>query len=483
MAEHYFEKDELEKILNGIKNKTLGQIDKNRVFDRTISNPKITGIAGDVIEQSVLEYPADTKQEPDLNVSGVATELKTTGIRKAKKSKDYEAKEPLSVTAVSPEKIVNEEFENSIFWDKAKNMLFVYYLYDSENTVKASEYANFRIIGHQFNEFNDEDKQTLCNDWTVVRDFIRKVRDNNLDKETEFPKISKLRDEMMMLDTAPKYPNSPRFRLKRSVVTNIYQKKFGKELEELPKEYLSFGDIDNECHDLTEVLRGMTIEELSRKPELNFKGKLNNKSVGEQLVINMFGGNSKSFKDVDIFNKAGIICKTITLTRKGANTEQMKLFKIDFDEILDDSVDFDNSSFRDYFAQHQFLCVVFEEPSHDAPLKDNVFKGFKRISFDDEFINDNVKPVWEEIRNLITNNKLINEIKYDKTGKPIINKTGVVKSAPNFPKQRNGLVFVRGSSNDSTGKPLVINSIEMYPQYIWIKGKCIVNKLENYKYL
>lgn len=41
-------------IQRSTTNKTLGEVDTNRVFDRTKANPKITGIAGDVIEQSVL---------------------------------------------------------------------------------------------------------------------------------------------------------------------------------------------------------------------------------------------------------------------------------------------------------------------------------------------------------------------------------------------------------------------------------------------
>lgn len=81
---HFFKRAELETILFAVKDKTLGEVDKNHVFDKTKTNPKITGIAGDVIEQSVLGYPADQAQRPDLDVDGVPTELKTTGMRRKK---------------------------------------------------------------------------------------------------------------------------------------------------------------------------------------------------------------------------------------------------------------------------------------------------------------------------------------------------------------------------------------------------------------
>ena len=67
MADHIFTEEEVVRILDKVVGKTLGQIDKNNVFDRTKENPKITGIAGDVIEQSVFGYQADTKQEADDN--------------------------------------------------------------------------------------------------------------------------------------------------------------------------------------------------------------------------------------------------------------------------------------------------------------------------------------------------------------------------------------------------------------------------------
>jgi len=484
MAEHYYKREELINLLESVKGKTLGEVDKNKanVFKRTIDNPKITGIAGDVIEQSVLGYPPDTKQEPDLNVEGKPVELKTTGIKTSKNGNNkYEAKEPCSITAVSPNKIINEEFHNSMFWHKAERLLFVFYLYDSNKTVTAAEYANFPIVGYLFNEFNEEEKNTLCSDWTIVRDFIRDVVNRKLDINIEYPKISKLRDQCLMLDTAPKYPNNPRFRLKRSVVTNIYQKKYGGCLEELPKEYNSYYEIDKECHDLTERFIGMTIEEIANN--LFIKDKLDNKAIGQIIAIKMFGGNSKKFNDVDIFNKYGIIGKTIVLTDKGAPSEQMKLFEIDFDEIKDTSIDFENSSFRDYFAQHQFLCIVFEEPSHDAPLKDNVFKGFKRISFSDDFIDKSVKPVWDKIRELVINNKLVDVIEYDKNGNSILNSAGNVISAPNFPKQKEGDVFVRGSGENSDHKSFYLNEIKMYHQYVWIKGVYMVKELNKQEYL
>ena len=72
-------------LLEGIKGKTLGEVDKSHQFARTEKSEKITGIAGDIIEESVLGCKKDSKQEPDILVDGVLTELKTTGMIEPKK--------------------------------------------------------------------------------------------------------------------------------------------------------------------------------------------------------------------------------------------------------------------------------------------------------------------------------------------------------------------------------------------------------------
>ncbi|MDO4484082.1 MAG: hypothetical protein Q4C54_06515 [Clostridia bacterium] len=64
--DHIFVKSELVRILQSAENRTLGEVDVKNVFRRAEINPKITGIAGDVIEQSVLGYSADSDQRPDL---------------------------------------------------------------------------------------------------------------------------------------------------------------------------------------------------------------------------------------------------------------------------------------------------------------------------------------------------------------------------------------------------------------------------------
>ncbi len=485
--DHLFTYDKIIALLEECMGKTLGEVDKNHVFDKTKTNPKITGIAGDVVEQSILGYKPDSDQRPDILIDDVPTEVKTTGIRYSKKKGQegtYEAKEPMSITAVSPRTIVNEEFYGSHFYEKLAHMLLVYYLYDSNVTVEAKDYARFFLKSYELHEFNDEDTDRLQCDWEIVRDFIREIQNNYSNPESQYPRISsELRDRLMYVDTAPKWPNSPRFRLKRSVVTSIVRNHFDKKLEVLPDKIDNFIEFDKKLHDITKLYKGKTVEELVKYFNVNYTdiNKLN-KAIAEQIIIKMFGGKSKKINQIELFEKVGIIAKTICLSSKGGRTEDMKLFSIDFNEWTSD-IKFEDSFCYDYFMNHQFLCIVFEEKDNNQSFKDNKFLGFKRISFSNEFIDGTVQTVWNRIRDLVINKKLTETIVTNKEGSPIINKTGLVSTALNFPKSSEYDVFVRGSGIDSTKKPLSLNGINMYEQCLWVKGKYIVDELAKQKYI
>lgn len=488
MPDHIFSRIELNTILSSTIGKTLKEVDKNDVFARTQKNPKITGIAGDVIEQSVLGYKADTKQSADLLVDNIPVELKTTGIRYSKKDKNsIEAKEPMSITAVSPETIVNETFDSSKFWNKIAHTLFVYYLYDFKDTVKAAEYADFTIQGFQFHHFNEHDIKILQNDWSIVRNFIRNVKEEDID--SEYPKISKLRSKMMYLDTAPKWPHRPRFRLKRAVVTNIVKEHFGKNFEALngSNSFNSYSELDEKLHKFTKLYKNQTIEQIATT--LGFlipPNKPINKSIGEQIVAKMFGAKTNKLRNIDTFAKLGIIPKTIVQNSKKQRTEDMKFESIDFNEWSDNNIqNFEDSYIYNFFSSQTMLYIIFRETSEKTPLEKTVFKGFKRLQFSDEFLQNSLKPVWNQVREMIWNNEVKVSKIYNKQGQLILTpKTKVPKEETNLPKSKDFDFFIRGTGSDAAkGKVLTLNGYKMYLQYIWIKGSTIIGILSKVDYV
>ena len=492
---HIFKYAELLGILDSVTNKTLGEVDTKHVFNRAVTNPKITGIAGDVIEQSVLGYSADSDQRPDLEVEGVPVELKTTGIREGKRSGEIEAKEPASITAVSIDTVAKEVFEQSSFWHKAAHMLFVFYHYDSEDTVSAAEYANFYIRGYKFYNFDGETKDILESDWQKVHDYILSIQNLYDSEEAKqyYPGLSSIvNDQLVYLDTAPKYPHPPRFRFRRRFVTMLVQERFGKTLETLPDAYRGYSEVYKKCHDLTIQYKGKTFEQLCAIFDIDIEGKTTTqiKSYTERIVVKMFGGNSNKISKIDLFYRFGFVGKTIAVTSSEGRTEDMKLVPVDFEEVenkpfLGNSED-EESELYSYLHDHKLLCIVFKEQPHSskeiADLRKNTFEGFKVINLDDSDIIVNAEITWNKVRDLLLNNGLKSNPVYTKDGKKIINKNGLVKEATNLPKAKDYLIFLRGTGADSSSKVLV-NGVKMLRQNYWIRGSYIVEKLKSMDYL
>ncbi len=511
---HTFTKEDLEIKFNAIIGKTIAEIDNKSILEYARQYNLQKGIVGTIIEQCVLDYPPDGEQRPDLIVldgdKQIPTELKSTGLRISNTGgRHFIAKEPMSITAVGVYDIANQSFLTSHLWSKMEHLLIVYYYYLADKAVSPSDYAPFPITDYEFHQFSEDDINTIKQDWTIVRDFCASIVENHPGPKTSkwkrevkrdyIDKHHILRPQLSFLELVPKFP--PRFRLKKPVVNTMVLNHFGASLEKLPDKYTTVSDIDKKCNELVSQYKGWTIGQLMK--HFGIEGKPD-KSIAEKVVIKMFGGNSTSLNQIELFQKFGLIGKTITINSQGGRTEDMKLFHIDFSEIQkttyyeDDGTSrefqFEDSEMYEYFSANEFLCIIFQEPeaeyTNDAetgqrirvahPLSMNKFVGFHRLVFSDEFINEVVYKCWDDTRNKVINKTLVDVIQYRANGEPIIISCGDISSAPNFMKSKDNAVFVRGSGINSAlvNKTERVNGIRMLPQYVWIKGSAVVSELE-----
>lgn len=497
-------------LLEGVKGKTLGEVDKSNQFARTQKSEKITGIPGDVIEQSVFGYARDSKQECDIEIDGILTELKTTGVRipksdlnkaRGKSGDEYNillgAKEGISITGVTFEPDIQTDFITSHFWEKSEHLLLVFYEYKSYDVVPASEYARFPIVDYCYNTFSDEERGQLQNDWEIVRNYIqdiyakyptREERNENLQGFTHV-----LRPNLLLIELVPGFKRKstgsfqkPRYRLKQTFIDYIVRGHFDKSRQQteikLQESFYSFSQLDARCHAITKKYKGMNFEQF--KELFDIDTEISTKDFGAKCVLKMFGANCNRLNQISDFTKAGIIAKTITITPNGQRTEDMKLRRIDFEEWADRNVDFEDSELYTYFCEHSFLCPVFCEHDKTDDSK-TTFEGFKRFAFDENFIEKEVKRTWDDSRALIHQNKLEWEYLYDKQGNKRRNKNGSYMGAPNFPKSSEYKVFFRGGADISTDETRteVVNGIKMLPQFFWLKGAYIAQKLQTLAYL
>lgn len=483
-----YTKEQVYNLLEKVKGKTLGEVDKSHQFARTLKSEKITGIAGDVVEQSIFGYERDSDQECDIEIDGVLTELKTTGVRvpkcdlknaKGKYGTDYNmhlgAKEGISITNVTFDPTIQIDFNTSHFWEKAQHLLIVFYEYKSYEVVPASEYAQFPIVDYCYNSFSSDEKAKLQNDWEIVRDYLQVIYKKHQDVERRNEQLigftHTLRPNLLLIELVPGFKRKasgnyqkPRYRLKKTFVDYIVRGHFNqsriKHEITLKDSFASFAQLDARCHALSIRYKGKTLPEL--KEILGIETDM--KDIAAKCIIRMFGTDCNRLNQISDFTKAGIIAKTITITPKGGKTEDMKLSHIDFEEWADRDADFEDSDVYAYFCEHSFLCPIFCEHDADDSNK-TTFEGFKRFAFDDDFIETEVRRTWEDSRKLIHRNELEWEYVYNKQGQKRINSSGAYMGAPNFPKSLNYKVFFRGGADVSTEKTRTecVNGIRMLP--------------------
>lgn len=519
----YFTKKELEEKLEVLEQeKTFGELDVKDVFHNQIP---AKGILGCVIEQSVLGMKQNSLQEADLEIMQSngkyePTELKVTGVQLSNKEGcKFEAKEPMSLTAVSIGTIEQETFLTSHFYNKIAHMLWVFYVYDrklGQKVVPYAEYERFQALGYKFLDIaNDKNElKKFENDWLLTQQYLIEANKSENPKEL-YPLLhTSIKDKLFYIDIAPRYKTvpkqTPRFRLKKSYVDAVFQEYFNskskkkKQLEKLPIDINSFEELEEKLSELTNTYKNKTVEELVKIFNIQYQGlsqvhkdgedekrSIIPKQVTETIAVNMLGGSSKKISNIELFEKIGVIGKSIVITQGEKRTEDTKFFTIDVSEMLDTNISFEESSFYQYFNEHKILCIMYEEPSMEAPLNDNKFLGFKWFKFDEDFINGTIKDVYEIVKDRFTNCTLEEKYVYTKNGKMRINKTGIPMVELNFPKSSEYDIFVRGTSSDSTHKPWIIegkaadgsNEIHTYTQQIWIKGSYLVNALKQIDFI
>lgn len=478
---HAISGDELTRRLDACIGKTLRQLDSAGALGDDAKNK---GRAGAVFEQSVFGYPADSYQRPDFEVDGTDVELKVTGLVEARRDASgygYRAKEPMSITAVSPDAIVNETFSTSAFWHKAERLLVIYYLYVIPGKgVGLAEYGEFEVKGWELHEWSQDDRARLEKDWRIVQSYVRVAVWGNARDEL-MPGLSSVVNRLLLyLDTAPKWPHAPRFRLKNSVVTQMAREHFGERLEQLPHhveaELTTMDEVDAYLHGIAELHAGKTLGELARLFGMDVGADRQSKQLAEQVACRLLGSPAKKMSRIDLFAKASLLFKSVVMTERGGRTEDMKLLPIDFDELLAPDAVFEDSEFSMTFSQSQLMCFVLKEPQAGGLLSDNVLLGFKRIWLGD--LLEEVHGVWNEMRRLVFAGELRDVPVLDRSGVQRWSpKTGLPMSAPNWPKSSGGNVFVRGSSSDASNKPVEVAGVRMYRQSLWLRGTWVCSRL------
>ena len=415
---------------------------------------KRKGGLGEIIEEKYFHYPANNDARPDFDKAGV--ELKVTPY-KQNKNGSFSAKERLILTMTDYFKVVNEEFEDSHMWQKARLILLVYYLYQKE----IENRLDYKIGYVNLFTPPEEDIKIIKQDFEVIKQKIKDGKAHELSEADTLylgaaPKAapSKNRRKQPYSDELAK----PRaFSFKTSYMTYILNHYIipGKNTyESIIKEKTEESFEDYVIHKI-EQYRDNTVHELCDKFQIPYKDK-KPKNLEAMLTYRMLGIKGNHAEE---FEKANIVIKTIRINKNNRIKENMSFPIFKFKELIEE--EWDDSTFGNYLRETKFLFVVYKYDDNDE-LR---LKGcqFWNIPYDD--LEKEVKVVWEKTKQLIKN------------GLKIEVKNG--KNCSNLPKiSENRVCHVRPHGRNAQDTYELPDGRRLTKQCFWLNNSYILSQLD-----
>ena len=347
------------------------------------------GNLGQIMEEKYFHYSCNSDSCADFYEAGV--ELKVTPYKK-KRDGSVSAKERLILTMIDYFQVVNEEFENSHFWNKSKLILLIYYLY-----IKEIQYnLDYKIDYVKLFTPPEQDVKIIQHDYETI---VQKIKDGKAHELSEgdtlylgaAPKAATSKDRRKQpFSSEPAKPRA--FAFKNSYMTYVLNNYIvpGK----VTYEPILHGSIVDSFEDYVigeiDKFRGNSVEELSARFGIDTSKKP--KNLESMIAYRLLGVKGEH---VEEFEKANIVLKTIRIEKNDRIKENMSFPTFRFKELVKE--EWEDSTFGNYLRGTRFLFVVYKY-DRDNTLR---LKGcqFWNIPFED--LEVHVRNVWERTKNVI----------------------------------------------------------------------------------
>lgn len=416
-------------------------------------NKRRKGGLGELIEERFFHYQTNNDARPDFDKAGV--ELKVTPY-KQNKNGTLVAKERLILTMIDYFSVVDEKFEDSHMWQKARLILLVYYLYQQE----IKNRLDYRIGYVKLFAPPEQDIKIIEHDFEVIVEKIRNGKAHELSEGDTFylgaaPKAatSKDRRKQPFSDELAK----PRaFAFKNSYMTYVLNNYIipGKNTYEP----IIKGDAEESFEDYVvrkiDVYCDWTVTDLCNTFHIEYQKKP--KNLEAMLAYRMLGIKGNHAEE---FEKANVVVKIIRIEKNNKIKENMSFPTFKFKELVEE--EWEDSTFGNYLRETRFLFVVYKY-DQQGELR---LKGcqFWNIPYGD--LEGDVKSVWEKAQKVL------------REGLHVEKKNG--KNYNNFPKSsENPVCHVRPHAQNSKDTYELPDGRQYPKQCFWLNNSYILSQLD-----
>ncbi len=291
------------------------------------------GQLGDLVERFYFGYTPNSNQEADFEKVGM--ELKVTPIDE-KKTGGYRAGERLSITNISYEGPVEEDFYKSHVYNKIKCILLVQYLRDK--SLDRYDYI-IKFVNKFMPLASDEDAKIIIDDYKKIINKIKQGKAHELSEGDTLYLGACTKGSTAADSWRPQYYGNHELAKKRNFCLKVSYMDYVLQNyvmpNKMPERIITedIGDISFEDYIISKIKShiGDTDNYLCKiyKREYN-----NNKAQWNDLVFRMLGVKSNQAEE---FVKANIVVKTIRIEENGKNKESMSFPTFKFKELVEET--------------------------------------------------------------------------------------------------------------------------------------------------
>ena len=414
------------------------------------------GGLGNLLEERYFHYGSNSDARPDFPEAGV--ELKTTPYKINSKGEKV-AKERLVITMIDYMNVINEAFDESHLWLKARLMLLVYYLYQKE----ISNRLDYRIDFVSLFTPPEEDLEIIKEDYEKIVSKIREGLAHELSEaDTMYLAACTKSSDSSVRRQQPNsnIPAKPRaFSFKSSYMTYVLNNYIIPSSSRASKvdAIVNNGHIisfEKYVYDKIAEYRGHSIEELCNRFDIPTNTPA--KNLGALIAYRILGVKSNSAEE---FIKAGIKVKTIRVNANNTITESMSFPAMSFEKIA--SEEWENSNFCHLLTETKFFFVVFKYDENNT-LR---LLGCKFWNIPGSDLRE-VESVWNKTKQLIRGGLIIERIKG--------------KYTSNFPKaSENPVSHVRPHARNAEDVDTLPDGRVFPKQCFWLNNSYILSQIHD----
>ena len=450
-----------EEVLKKAKSANGHYIFEYNVNNRKIDNNK--GVIGQIIEEGLFGYSINNRAEPDFEQLGI--ELKVTAV-KALENKNYVAKERLVLNLIDYYVEGETDFEHSSFWNKNKNLLVMFYLYEEGMPLDQCQ-----IVDSVLYKYPAEDLKIIKDDWEKINNRINKGEAHLISEA-----------DTMYLAACTKGENGQALRFQPHSDIKAKQRAFCLKPSYLNR-IIHLHDINKAAEKLAnfESLKDKTFEVAINSAFSKYKGmsesalkkefgiESSSKNCFETIsskILNLKGKMNKS----EEFLKGNVVAKTIRVEEKGTIKESMSFPNFEFVKLANET--WEDSELREIFYGTKFLFIVYKKHGDEY-----CFDRVKFWNMPVDILDTKVKEVWEKTKEVILSGNIVDNV--------YVGNDGLTKNKTNFPGLGfNGVCHVRPHAKNAEDayllpKPDNLTGMVKYTkQCFWLNASFIKSIIE-----